>query len=370
MNGAKKIRVAVLFGGRSAEHEVSIESARKILEAIDPARFEATPITVDRDGAWHVGDSTVALGDHPARRSRKVALLRQGGRAEIVAVDDHAPLGAVDVVFPALHGPHGEDGALQGLLELAGVPYVGAGVLGSAIGMDKDVSKRLLREAGIEVAPFRVFVDAGAARKADKAMFATLGPVLFVKPANLGSSVGISRVTTGEQFRDAVDVAFRYDRKIVVEARVAGREIECSVLGNDDPVASVPGEVRPADAFYSYRSKYLDENGAELIIPAELDEDVAEAVRRTAIRSFITLCCAGMARVDMFVDENGRIVVNEINTIPGFTGISMYPKLWEASGLSIRDLVSRLIDLAVERHERCGALSHEYRADGNTTTDG
>jgi D-alanine-D-alanine ligase len=256
------------------------------------------------------------------------------------------------VVFPVLHGPYGEDGSVQGLCRLANLPCVGAGILGSAVGMDKDVMKRLLRDAGIPIARF-VTVFRGRAEPAFAALSADLGTPLFVKPANLGSSVGISRVQTAAEYRLALDAAFEYDTKVVVEECIVGREIECAVLGNTEPQASVPGEIVTGGShtFYDYEAKYIDEKGAELRIPAPLDERVAERVRETAIRAFTVLCCEGMARVDMFLRDSGEVLVNEINTIPGFTKISMYPKLWEASGISYSQLVDRLIGLAIERHE-------------------
>ncbi|MGZ8490050.1 MAG: D-alanine--D-alanine ligase family protein, partial [Candidatus Binatia bacterium] len=256
-------------------------------------------------------------------------------------------LAGIDVVFPILHGPFGEDGTVQGLLKLANLPFVGAGVLGSAVGMDKDVMKRLLRDAGIAIGRFMAFA------RADKISFAevkrTLGMPLFVKPANLGSSVGISKVAKPSQFSAAVKEAFRYDNKIVIEEFIAGREIECSVLGNDNPIASLPGEIVVNRDFYSYHAKYLDAHGSRLEIPAKLPAKVIKEIRQTAVRACKALCCQGMARVDFFVQANGRVLVNEINTIPGFTKISMYPKMWEASGISYSKLIDRLIRLALER---------------------
>jgi D-alanine-D-alanine ligase len=282
-----------------------------------------------------------------------VALLSTGASSELVDRGG-GPLGKIDVLFPVLHGPYGEDGTIQGLAKLADVPCVGAGVLGSAVGMDKDVMKRLLRDAGIPIAPFRTVLSARRheAGQSYEDMTRTVGPRLFVKPANLGSSVGISRVSSRVEYDRALELAFQYDSKVIVEAEVVGREIECSVLGNEDPVASVPGEIVPADGFYSYEAKYLDVNGAELRVPAPLDEQETRTVRETAVHTFQALCCEGMARVDGFLTPDGRFVVNEINTIPGFTRISMYPKLFEASGISYGELVDRLIDLAIARHER------------------
>jgi D-alanine-D-alanine ligase len=257
----------------------------------------------------------------------------------------------MDVVFPVLHGPYGEDGSVQGLCRLANMPCVGAGILGSAVGMDKDVMKRLLRDAGIPIARFATVLR-GRTAPAFAALKAELGTPLFVKPANLGSSVGISRAGSAAEYEKALAAAFEYDTKVVVEECIVGREIECAVLGNTNPQASVPGEIVTggSHSFYDYDAKYLDEKGAELRIPAPLDAALTEKVRALALRAFTVLCCDGMARVDMFVKDTGEVLVNEINTIPGFTRISMYPKLWEASGVSYQELVDRLIALALERH--------------------
>lgn len=362
---AKRLRVGVVFGGRSAEHEVSVASARNVLEAMDRERYEPVPIGIDRDGRWRLEDARTLLeagsilpalerpggGREPAAApAREVALVPRGRSSALVDLGAHRDLGTLDVVFPVLHGPYGEDGSVQGLCRLAGIPCVGAGVLGSAVGMDKDVMKRLLRDAGIPTARFLAVERSGPAPDFAAATRA-LGAPLFVKPANLGSSVGVSKARTETEFAEALRLAFRYDLKALVEECVDGRELECSVLGNDDPIASVPGEVLPAHEFYDYGAKYLDEHGAALEIPARLDAAKAEEVRALAVRAFRVLCCAGMARVDLFLRAGGELLVNEINTIPGFTRISMYPKLWEASGIPYRDLVDRLIRLAVERHE-------------------
>ena len=290
-----------------------------------------------------------------AEDATEIGLVSTGPSSHLVA-DGGGKLGNVDVIFPVLHGPYGEDGTIQGLAKLADIPCVGAGVLGSAVGMDKDVMKRLLRDAGIPIAPFLV---ARAGRR-DNPGFARvveeLGSTLYVKPANLGSSVGISRVRNAAEYEQALEEAFAYDRKVIIEREVVGREIECSVLGNDEPIASVPGEIVPSDGFYSYRAKYIDENGARLLIPADLTGFQERTVRETAVAAFVALCCEGMARVDGFLTAEDVFVVNEINTIPGFTRISMYPKLFEASGVSAFELTDRLIQLAIERHEAEGKL--------------
>lgn len=351
----KKLRVAILFGGKSAEHEISVISARNIVAAMDPSKYDIVAIGIDKQGRWLLDEGARLLR---AGRQTQVKLRRGSVRAAVLpgatlapalSVSRRAPLAGVDVVFPVLHGPFGEDGTVQGLLKLANVPFVGAGVLGSAIGMDKDVMKRLLRDAKLPVAKFLVF-ERGSVRRIDfAAVKQALGLPLFVKPANLGSSVGISKVHHKVQFTAAVKDAFFYDTKIVIEENIRGREIECSVLGNQTPIASVPGEIITRHDFYSYDAKYLDEKGARLVIPAALPGVVARKIQELAVRTFQVLCCQGMARVDFFIRDNRDIIVNEINTIPGFTKISMYPKLWEASGIPYPDLIDRLIQLALEK---------------------
>jgi D-alanine-D-alanine ligase len=370
----RKLRIAVLAGGRSGEHEVSLQSAASVVAALDRARYEVVVVGIDKDGGWRAlpparfllnpGDPRrIALADGPP------VLPPRAGEVWPVSADtpDAAVSGGpVDVVFPALHGTFGEDGTVQGLLELAGVAYVGAGVLGSAVGMDKDVAKRLLRDAGIPVADWVCFRDADLDADGARLRYALerLGLPVFVKPANLGSSVGTAKVKRAADLADAVAAAMRYDTKVLVEEAIDGREIEVSVLGNDDPVASVPGEIVPRHEFYSYAAKYLDENGAALVIPADLPAETAESVRGLAVRAFLVLEAAGMARVDFFLERNtGRLLVNEINTLPGFTKISMYPKLWEASGLPYARLLDRLIDLAIERQQRRARLVRTFRPD-------
>ncbi len=358
---SEKIRVGVLFGGKSAEHEVSLESARNVVEAIDSSKYEVVLIGIDRGGSWRL--STPSRLTLEAAGSALPALTAGGtdegvtlvpkdtGGAQLVRSSDNQRLAALDVVFPVLHGPFGEDGTIQGMLKLADIPFVGAGVLGSAVAMDKDIMKRLLREAGIPTPDFLAFPRSGAEIEYD-AVVDRLGLPVFVKPANMGSSVGVSRVDDRGMFVDALELAFRYDHKILIEADAAGREIEVSVLGNEDPVASVPGEIVPNHEFYTYEAKYIDEHGAGLVIPADVPEAVVHRVQALAIQAFKALCCEGMARVDCFLRGKDEVLVNEINTIPGFTRISMYPKLWEASGISYTDLVDRLIQLAFERHGR------------------
>jgi D-alanine-D-alanine ligase len=367
-----KTRVIILFGGRSAEHEVSLLSARNVLNALDRDRFEPLLIGIDKQGRW--------------RRESERTLQAAAGDPRLIALDDAAPtvsieqglelatdpgvaLGSDDVVFPVLHGTYGEDGTVQGMLELAGVAYVGAGVLGSAVGMDKDVAKRLLRDAGIPIVPFHVVTAAALAADPGSAAApaAELGYPLFVKPANAGSSVGVARVREPAALTAALRAALAFDRKVLLERSVDAREIECAVLGNDDPRASIPGEivVNHRDGFYSYDAKYVDPDGAAWKIPADLPPAVAARVQQLAVQTFRTLDLAGMARVDFFLDRStAALYVNEVNTIPGFTAISMYPKMWEASGLPPRALVTRLIELAIERRAARRALATSVQEDG------
>ncbi len=325
----KKIRVAILFGGRSAEHEVSLLSAKNILSSLDKSKYEPVLIGITKSGHW-LPAKTIAL--LPGKTPKDLQLL----------TPRH-----FDVVFPALHGPYGEDGTVQGLLKLVNLPFVGAGVLGSAIGMDKDVQKRILRDGKIPVTRFVVLTKLSI----PKLPF----PLpIFVKPANLGSSVGVTKVMNKKSLQKAINLAFQYDRKVLLEEAIPGREIEISVLGNENPIASLPGEVitTKKHQFYSYEAKYLDENGAILKIPANLPAATIKKIQKTAISAYKTLCCEGMARVDMFLTANGKVYINEINTIPGFTNISMYPKLWQASGLSPTKLIDKLIQLAIDRFKK------------------
>ncbi len=339
-----KLRVAVLFGGRSGEHEVSVRSAASVVAALDRLRYEVIPCAITKSGEW--------LG---ATASSKLLPLGECGPMS-TEINPHFSLqpgasSGFDLVFPVLHGTFGEDGTLQGFLELAGVPYVGSGVLGSACGMDKDVMKRLFRERGLPTAD-HICVLRGAHRESVERIEQRFEYPLFVKPANLGSSVGISRVADREELVAALELAAGFDRKIIVEAEVLGREIECSVLGNDSPQASLPGEIVTPQGFYDYETKYITD-AAELAIPADLTDEQVSEIQRVAIEAFLAVECGGLARVDFFLeDASGRTLLNEVNTMPGFTSISMYPKLWAATGLPFSALLDRLIELAIERHEQ------------------
>ncbi|HEY4682386.1 MAG TPA: D-alanine--D-alanine ligase family protein [Candidatus Acidoferrales bacterium] len=351
----KKIRIGVLFGGRSGEHEVSIASASSVMKALDPSKYDVVPIAITKQGQWLVGPAAEKMLP-PAeilRRGQKVVLPADPQAAGLIPLEERpaAASAALDVIFPVLHGTFGEDGTVQGLLELANIPYVGAGVLASAVGMDKDVQKRLFRDAGLPVTPYIAFARAEWERQPRRVLRIIRqkfrGPV-FVKPATLGSSVGTTKVKSARDLGPALDLAARYGMKVMVERAITGREIEVSVLGNDDPKASVPGEIVPHREFYDYTAKYLEE-GTKLIIPAKLTRRQVKIFQDYAIRAFRAIDGSGMARVDFLLEKGtGKNFVSEVNTIPGFTSISMYPKLWEASGLPYPALLDRLIQLALE----------------------
>lgn len=365
----KKIRLGVLFGGKSAEHEVSLISAKNVIEALDREKYDLFLIGIDKTGEWRLRDGYTYLmnANNPKliqlnEAKESLALVPKQNRKEIMRYSGNQLQESLqlDVIFPVLHGTYGEDGTVQGLLKLANIPFVGAGVLGSAVGMDKDVMKRLLRDAKIPSANFITLHDCQKNRWSFEEVVKELGIPFFVKPANLGSSVGISKVKDKKDFEAAIANAFQYDRKILAEEFIPGREIICSVLGNEDPIVSLPGEIIPNHEFYSYEAKYLDKEGANYKIPVELPHHVIEKFQQLAMDSYRALCCEGMARVDFFLKENGEIILNEINTIPGFTKISMYPKLWVASGLSYSTLLDKLIKLAFERHEKESQLKTTF----------
>ena len=357
-----KTRVGIIFGGRSAEHEVSLQSAKNILDALDKERFDVSLIGIDQQGLWHLCDTAGFLlnADDPKR----IALDTSGPLLSVVPGAEHGQLVAadgqqlpqIDVVFPIVHGTLGEDGTLQGLLRTLNLPFAGPGVLGSAAAMDKDVAKRLLRDAGLAVAPFVCLNRVTAAQTGYDALVAQLGTPLFVKPANQGSSVGVSKVRNAAEYATALALALSFDHKVLVEAAIVGREIECAVLGNEIPEASVCGEVVVHDDFYAYDTKYISASGAETVIPADIPADAQARIRDIAKRAYQALDCIGMARVDVFLTATGEVVINELNTLPGFTRISMYPKLWGASGLCYTALITRLVELALERHAGDKAL--------------
>jgi len=364
-----KLRVGIIFGGKSGEHEVSIQSAKNIFEALDRTKYDVLLLGVDKQGLWHLGaDASFILNASNPKlialnsRAPSVVAVEEPGNSALALKDPETGMvrQSVDVFFPIMHGTYGEDGSLQGFLRLLNAPCVGAGVLGSAVGMDKDVMKRLLREAGLPVPRFRVLRDHELASADLAAVVRDLGLPLFVKPANLGSSVGISKVKRAEDLRPALKDALAYDTKAMIEEAVEGREIECSVLGNDDPKASACGEIVPQHEFYSYEAKYIDENGALLKIPADLPGQQTDEIRSLAVSAFKVLECSGMARVDFFLRPDGSVLINEINTLPGFTRISMYPKLWEASGVPYPELLDRLIALALEKHEKETRLRRSF----------
>ena len=350
-----RIRVGVVFGGRSAEHEVSLASARSVMAALDRERYEVVPVGITHGGRWLTAGDPLARLTGTATGSPDNNPIRAGGVGrELVPGATGRAFPKLDVIFPVLHGPFGEDGTVQGLFELAGVPYVGSGVLASAVAMDKIVSKALFIQHGLPVTPGRAVKrkdwESNSQRVLDELEHA-LGYPLFVKPANMGSSVGVGKAENRQALRAALAEAARYDRKLLVEAAVANaREIECSVLGNDNPLASVPGEVVPSSEFYDYAAKYID-GRSQLIIPAPIAPEMTAQIRDLAVRAFLAIDGAGLARVDFLLNEDtGALVLNEVNTMPGFTNISMYAKLWEASGIPYGDLIDQLIELALERH--------------------
>jgi D-alanine-D-alanine ligase len=383
----RKLRVGVIYGGRSSEHEVSLASAAAVIANLDRRRYEPVPIRIERDGRWTISDrppTAVVAAEVIARSKQEAGRVSRSGReaylvphpgeetlltveratGEATARENAYVAGlALDVIFPVLHGPYGEDGTVQGLLELGNVPYVGAGVLASAVAMDKAMMKVAFAARGLPMVPHVVVLRSeweASPAPVSETVRSRLGFPVFVKPANLGSSVGISKVRAPEDLAAAMAVAAEYDRKIVVEAAVpAAREIECSVIGNDRPESSVPGEIVPSREFYDYEAKYLEESKA--LIPAPIDEATTASVRRLAAEAFLAVDAAGFARVDFLLSrETGRLYVNEINTIPGFTTISMFPKLWEATGLSYRAVLDRLVELALERHAGKQGLRTSY----------
>jgi D-alanine-D-alanine ligase len=361
-NDKKRLRIGVLFGGRSGEHEVSLASAASVIRGMDPAKYEAVPIGITKEGHWRIGVGAQKMLPDILRGGQNVTMTADPSAAELVSLDGTPGSQRFDVIFPVMHGTFGEDGTIQGLLDLAGLPFVGAGVLGSAVGMDKDVSKKLLQAAKIPVVPWVTVYrhewerDPKATQRAIEKKFKY--PV-FVKPATLGSSVGMTKVHSRAELAPALNLASEFAMKILVERAVVAREIEVSVLGNNDPKASVPGEIVPHREFYDYAAKYLEE-GTQLLIPAKLKSAQVKTVQNLAVSAFRALELSGMARVDFFLEKRGgKLFLNEVNTIPGFTSISMYPKLWEASGIPFAKLLDRLIELALEQHREKARTKYE-----------
>lgn len=362
-------KVAVIFGGRSGEHDISLRSAASIMEALEVKGYEVMPVGITRDGTWIAGgDPWQALQDkrrpHGCYQATiNIDPLNPGFLlwAENGDGPNRFNFEAVDVIFPVLHGPFGEDGTVQGVLEMAGLPYVGAGVLASTVGMDKVLMKEVFAQNGLPVGNFLHFKSSNWAKAKESLMNQVAQKIdfpCFVKPANLGSSVGITKAYDRTQLNDGVEEALEYDEKVLVEANLSGKEIECSVLGDLEPKASVPGEIVPSNDFYDYHAKYIDDR-SELIIPADLTDDQTERIKDLSVRAFQAIDCSGMARVDFFVDPySNEIYINEINTIPGFTSISMYPKLWEASGITFNDLVEQLLEIAQKRQQRRSELKN------------
>ncbi|MDM8533910.1 D-alanine--D-alanine ligase [Clostridiaceae bacterium HSG29] len=347
-----KLNLCIIFGGKSAEHEVSLQSAYNIVAAADREKYNLTLIAMNKEGKFYLCDSLDFLenSDNPKNikiknTDNEIAFIPGERGNSIYSLRDNKVVDPIDVIFPIIHGPFGEDGSLQGLLKLIGVPFVGAGVVGSAVGMDKDIMKRLLRDNDIEIADFIIYrdiVEADYSIAKEK-----LGIPMFIKPANLGSSVGISKVSNKDEFFNGLKKAFKFDGKVIVEEFIDGREIECAVKGNLKAEATFPGEILPTDDFYSYEAKYINETGAILKIPAELDNKIADDIKEIAKETYKLLETRGLARIDFFVTKD-RVLVNEINTLPGFTKISMYPKLWKNEGVKYPDLIDELIALAIE----------------------
>jgi D-alanine-D-alanine ligase len=366
----KKIRVGVIFGGKSGEHEVSLTSAKNVMGAMDPDKYEIVPIGISKSGLWLTGEKVaayLAAGSKVPPRLQAEIEAAEETSSLVPFLDkslvDSTDLGQLDVIFPILHGPMGEDGTVQGLLELADLPYVGCGVTGSAVAMDKTIAKAIFQANDLPIVPHRVVLRRTWQASPDQVIAeleASLTYPMFTKPANLGSSVGISKAKDRAGLRAGLDEAARYDRKLLIEQGVDAREIEVSVLGNDAPIASLPGEVVPSREFYSYAAKYIDDD-SRLLIPAPLSPALTDQIRALAIKAFQVLDGAGLARVDFLLDKaNDDIFINEVNTRPGFTAISMYPKLWEASGLSHPELIDRLIELALERYEDKQQTTSEF----------
>jgi D-alanine-D-alanine ligase len=346
---------AIIYGGKSTEHEVSIRSARNIAKAIDSNQFNTVLIAISKSGKWFLKTQDELNQENVVVESNAQLVLIPGAiQDQVITISDQKSIGTIDVVFPIVHGTGGEDGSLQGLLKTMNIAFVGPGVIGSALCIDKEVTKRILNEAGIANSAFVTFLKSERHLVNFETTKAKLGVPMYIKPPNLGSSVGISKVTTEAEFYQAIDLALQFDRKVLIEQNIVGREIECAVMGNGDVNASPVGEVvtnQDSHTFYDYSAKYTDSDGSITVIPAEIDPVTQDNIREIAIKTFQALCCEGMSRVDVFLTPNGDIYVNEVNTLPGFTDISMYPKLWGAAGISYSDVISKLLQLALDRHQ-------------------
>jgi len=357
-----KTRVGILFGGKSAEHEISLVSAKNIIDAIDKDKYDIELIGIDKTGKWYRSEQTAFLLNESnpkliklnTQNTSEVTLCPESKNSKLITRNETAN---IDVALPILHGPLGEDGCIQGLLKIMNIPFVGCDVLGSAVCMDKDIMKRLLFSDNLPSCDYHTFYSYNDIESEIPTMLKKFDFPLFVKPANMGSSIGISKVNTNNELQTALKKAFQYDEKVIVESEVIGREIEVAVLGDLNPKASVPGEIVPKGDFYSFEAKYIESNGADLLIPAKLTADEIKTVQDLAIKAFRTMNCSGMARVDFFYTNDGKWYINELNTIPGFTKISQYPQLWNESGLSYSDLIDELIQLAISRHQRLSSLS-------------
>lgn len=355
----KKIRVGILFGGCSAEHEVSLQSAKNVVDALDQSKYEVVLIGIDKTGRWCINDNSQFLlnAENPKliklnQSNLEVGLIPGRFEKQLVVAKQNETISDLDVVFPILHGPLGEDGAIQGMLRIANLPFVGSSVLGSAICMDKDITKRLLKQSNLPICNY-IAIKKFEKQPSFSEIAQKIGLPMFIKPANMGSSVGVSKVNNEQEFIKAVELAFDYDNKILIEEYIKGRELEISVLGSDGPIVSIAGEIiTKSDEFYSYKAKYIDEKGAILDVPAQIGSDIYNKMKELALAAFKVLECHGLARCDFFLLDDGQLLINEINTMPGFTRISMYPKLWEASGIAYPELVDRLIQLAIDRHSK------------------
>lgn len=346
--------ILILCGGRSAEHEISLRSARNVIAALDPTQFSPVLVLVSRSGTWYFLENpsqleNVTACNDPFVQGIACTLIRQPTQTSLFTIDNKQI--KIDAAFPLIHGPMGEDGTLQGLLELMSLPFVGGGVAASAVGMDKHLMKRILVDANLPVVPFITLLAGQQAPSYEEASLKLGTKTLFIKPCIMGSSVGVCKISSAKEYQEGIAEAFLYGNKILIEKYIPCRELECAVLGNNQPKASCVGEIKPSHDFYSYEAKYLDPNGAELVIPAALPQTLSEEVRKLAINAFQAIECKGMARVDFFIDSDNTLYINELNTIPGFTSISMYPKLWEASGIAYQDLIGQLIQFAQEEFE-------------------